>query len=272
MGAAILRAVHELYDEPPKILNDPVVPLLVDHAVLQQVTSNTQWMNDRLVAALRSHIVLRSRYAEDCLREAVDDGVQQCVILGSGFDTFAYRQPAWASALRIFEVDHPASQRAKLERLTASKIPVPSNVEFVSGDFETASLPEILQASSLDFAGPAFFSCLGVLVYLDPGSTKTIFRLAGSFPKRSELVFSFSQGNRAGAAPGGIAALEKEAAALGEPWRAYYDPDALCRELLEAGFSSAIPLSPEEASRVYYRSNGDGLPPPRRTSIIRAIV
>jgi methyltransferase (TIGR00027 family) len=200
-------------------------------------------------------------------------GVRQYVILGSGFDTFAYRQPDWAAPLRIFEVDHPASQRAKVERLRLSGIAPPPNLEFVAADFESASLLEILALSGLNFAAPAFFSCLGVLVYLPADSIKALFQLVASFPKLSEIVFTFSQGSRffddqSGPGP----TLAEAAAAVGEPWRSYHDPDELRRELSETGFSQISFLSPQEAEHLYYRDRQDDLRPPRRTAIGRAVV
>ena len=274
VGVALLRAVHELYDGEPKILSDPVIRRLLQDSDWQGSSANPEWSRTPLMTALRSHVVLRSRYAEDCLQEAVLSGIRQYVILGSGFDTFAYRQPEWASVLRIFEVDHAASQRSKMERLALSAIPAPSNLEFVAADFESAPLRDVLlNASSLDFLAPAFFSCLGVLVYLPRHSATSIFRLIASFPKRSEIVFSFSQGNLNGdQQSSGAAALAQGAAAVGEPWQTYHDPNELYRELSELGFSQVTILSPDEARDRYYRGRVDGLPPPRRATLARAIV
>lgn len=273
ISVAVLRAMHELYDDSPKILSDPIIPLLLDNEVLQKAKANLEWYRDPLTTALRSHVVLRSRYAEDSLHEAVLSGVHQYVILGSGFETFAYRQPDWAAPLRIFEVDHPASQRAKMERLRLSNISLPPNLEFVSADFESASLRDILSQSSLDFTMPAFFSCLGVLVYLPEDSVKAIFQVAASFAKLSEIVFTFSQGNvTSGDERGSRPSLAEAAAAVGEPWRSYHRPDVLRRELSEIGFSRVAFLSPQEAKYRYYRDRCNGLPSPRRVSIARATV
>lgn len=115
---------------------------------------------------MRSHIVLRSRYTEDSLAEAVGNGVRQYLMLGAGLDTFPYRQPHWARMLRIFEVDHSASQRSKRERLALAGIEVPSNVELIACDFETTSLSDCLRKSSFDFGKPALLSWLGVTMYL----------------------------------------------------------------------------------------------------------
>ncbi len=81
IGVAVLRAMHELYDSNPKILQDPVIPLLLDNQVLQNATSNLQWLHDPRNLALRSHVVLRSRYAEDSLREAVLKGCGNTLFL-----------------------------------------------------------------------------------------------------------------------------------------------------------------------------------------------
>lgn len=264
VSVAILRALHQLCDASPKILDDPVVPLLLDADVLQNARNSPEWLDAPRAKALRSHIVLRSRYAEDCLREAVARGVRQYVILGSGFDTFAYRQPAWARGLRIFEVDHPASQRAKLERLRSCGILRPANLEFVAADFETPSWRDTLASSSLEFTAPAFFSCLGVLVYLTADAIQSAFRLVASFPALSEIVFTFSQG--------GVESLAHDAAASGEPWRTYFDPDSLAAALTRDGFSEVAFLSPGGAIDLYYRDRMDALPPPGRITMGRALV
>ena len=80
--------------------------------------------------ALRLFIAMRSRFAEDCARRAVESGVRQVLILGAGLDTFAYRlEPR--DGLRVFELDHPATQRDKRRRLDEARIAEPSHVAYV---------------------------------------------------------------------------------------------------------------------------------------------
>ena len=79
----------------------------------------------------------RSRYAEDELARAVAHGVTQYVVLGAGLDTFAYRNPH--PGLRVFEVDHPATQAWKREQLQAAGIAIPPSLTFVPIDFEQAN-------------------------------------------------------------------------------------------------------------------------------------
>jgi len=105
-----------------------------------RLTADPGRLREPRLAALRCHVVLRSRYAEDRLAAAAAAGVGQAVILGAGFDTFAYRQPAWAAPLRIFEVDQPASQAAKRELLGRAGISAPANLTYVALDFERLPL------------------------------------------------------------------------------------------------------------------------------------
>ncbi len=274
LGVAALRAVHQLLDGEPKILEDPIAARLLGPEFLNRFAENPGKAHDRGIQGLRGHVVLRSRYSEDRLAGAVERGVQQCVILGAGFDTFAYRQPLWARRLRIFEVDHPGTQREKRERLQAAAIETPENLEFVSIDFESVSLQDGLRSSSLDFSEPTFFSCLGVLVYLSEEAVRDVFQLVAAFPPGSEIVFTFSLADSA--LSGEDAALRARIAAtvdsLGEPWRTHFDPELLAGDLKGCGFSEFTVLTADEAERKYFAGRHDRLRPPRRSAIASAIV
>src|SRR5450755_3917709 len=136
-GAAVMRALHQAPSHDPKILSDPISVRLVDP--LSDFYKSRVDLLERLPVLTRLRLeatfVMRSRYAEDCLAEAFDNGVRQYVLLGAGLDTFAYRQPSWAKSLRIFEVDHPTTQRWKRRRLAEARASVPLNVSFIPGDF-----------------------------------------------------------------------------------------------------------------------------------------
>jgi methyltransferase (TIGR00027 family) len=274
LGVAALRAVHQLLDCEPKILEDPVSARLLDADVLQQIQSNPARTQDPLTKGLRSHVVLRSRYSEERMAQAVQRGVRQCVILGAGFDTFAYRQPDWARSLRIYEVDHRATQDDKRQRLRSANIPIPENLEFVTIDFEAVSLRESLQASTLNFSEPAFFSCLGVLVYLTREAADAVFQLVAPFPASSEIVFTFSTPDSSLSSNDAEhrAALAGMANSMGEPWQTHFEPEALMRDLRVLGFGEVSFLSPDDANQTYFGSRSDGLRAPRRGGICAATV
>jgi len=125
--AAIFRALHQTVDEDPKILADWIASRLIDVSSGDYQVRLAECEQPRARVA-RSNIVLRGRYAEDCLGEAIARGVRQFLVLGAGLETFAYRQPPWASALQIFEADHPATQAWKKEKLAMAGIIPPPNL------------------------------------------------------------------------------------------------------------------------------------------------
>jgi methyltransferase (TIGR00027 family) len=272
MRVAELRAAHLLMDGEPKIFDDRVVLQLLDADVIDNIHAHAAELCAPWLLGMRSHVLLRSRYTEDRLAEAVKRGVDQFVILGAGYDTFAYRQPAWASRLKIFEVDHRASQRAKWERLQAAGIEIPSNLEFVSIDFEHVSLQEGLTASGLDFSRPTFFSCLGVLVYLTEEAAFGVFGLVASLPQSSEIVFTFSQPDSVldAAEMSRRAKVASLAESMGEPWRTHFDRITLTARLREMGFTEVLVLDPAEAQAKYFSGRTDGLRPLKRENVASA--
>jgi len=110
VGAAMLRAAHQVIDGNDKLLDDPVILKLIGEDAIQHLLERKREFYLPGTLAMRTHVVLRSRYAEDCLYDAYNAGITQFLILGAGMDTFAYRQPKWAGGLTIVEADHPASQ------------------------------------------------------------------------------------------------------------------------------------------------------------------
>ncbi len=269
LGVAVLRAVHQLLDAEPRILDDPVVVRLLAASTLEQIRTDPERFRSPARNALRAHVLIGSRYAEDRLAAAVARGIRQYVLLGAGFDTFAYRQPPWAESLRIFEVDHPASQRAKRERLDAAQVPIPANLEFVPIDLETTTLRDGLRACAFDPTIPTFVSWLGVLMYLSTNAIAAVFQVVAALPPSSEIVFTFAAPDDADPERAQVAA---RAAAQGEPWRTWIEPDDLARQLYAAGFSHVALLTPAESTERYLRDRADGLRAPRRTSIASATV
>jgi methyltransferase (TIGR00027 family) len=265
-GAALLRAMHQLVDDPPPILDDPVSVRLVGAERADAIRSHPERAAEPATAGLRSHIVLRSRYAEDWLRDAAGRGVSQYVELGAGLDTFAYRQPSWADQLRIFEVDHQASQQMKIDRLAAAAIEVPANVTFVPIDLDAQPIGPALGRAGFDASKPAFVSCLGVLAYLRPETADSVFGWVASLIPGSEFVFTFARpvtGPQRGTAA--------RAAELHEPWLTRLEPDELNRRLIGLGFRAVEFPGPLELAS-YYSGRKDALRPPGRAAIARAIV
>jgi methyltransferase (TIGR00027 family) len=161
LGAARLRAAHQVLDQA-SILTDPLaLRILGDDIEVSLDHARTHTSGPRM----RWFIASRSRVAEDALTLAVNAGATQLVVLGAGLDTLAYRTQH-AGRLRIFEVDHPATQARKREMLAAAAIAVPETLSFVAVDFEREKLSERLEAAGFKSAERSFFSWLGVVPYL----------------------------------------------------------------------------------------------------------
>jgi methyltransferase (TIGR00027 family) len=269
LATASLRAAHQLLDGEPRILDDPIaVPLLGEDAA-RQIRETADRYRTPAASALRSHLVLRARFAEDRLEAAVQRGVTQYVILGAGFDTFALRQPAWARRLKIVEVDHPGTQAAKRSRIAAAGLQIPANASFAQVDFERESLRDGLARQGVSLQEPTFFSWLGVTMYLARAAVDAVLRSIAAFPAGSEIVLTFlpPPPPESAAEADRIAELAQHVAGIGEPFVSYFEPQALETMLLEAGFARVEFLSPEEARARYYAQRPTDLPPPRRSGI-----
>ncbi len=259
LGAARLRAAHLLIDDPPPIFDDPLASRLLAPEVAAAIREHAERLRTPASLTLRCDVVVRSRYAEDRLAEAVRRGVRQYAILGAGLDTFACRQPAWASALRIVEVDHPASQADKLARLSRAGIAPPPNVWYAAADLEVDDLEPVFRASGFDAAEPVFVACLGVLVYLSERAAGAIFDTAARLPGGSEMAFTFSRPDASTAGPPRPGSAAARVAAAGEPWRTRFDPEALRARLEASGFGWTEFLFAEDIRQRYLRGRDDGL-------------
>jgi methyltransferase (TIGR00027 family) len=279
IGAAMLRAAHQLIDGEARIFEDPVILKILEPVQLEYIRQHPAEYALERWRSLRSHIVLRSRYAEDCLREAVDRGVRQYIILGAGLDTFAYRQGDWARDLRILEADHPASQSFKLHKLEQAGLGPRENQVFVTVDLDKDNLEDVFTGGGGRKGGiesrpvlrpgePVFVSWLGVMVYLRWETIDAVFRFVAGLPKGSEFVFTFSPKRWLGW-PDPVAFMAR---AAGEPWISFIDPPELSDKLKKAGFASVHFLEPEEARQLYYMDATIQLPVPKKSSIVRAMV
>jgi methyltransferase (TIGR00027 family) len=267
-GVALLRAAHRIIDDPPPLLDDTVIGKLLGADVEQRVRARVDDLQSPTVRGLRSHVLLRSRFAEDSLAGATDDGIRQYVVLGAGLDTFAYRQPDWAHALSIVEVDQPASQADKRAALASAGIVVPQNVRYANVDFERETLAAGLERCGVAMDEPTFFSWLGVTMYLTREAIEAVLRTVVRFPKTSAIVLTFSQPRAED--DHARAELAESSAALGEPWVTYFTPVEIGALLRDVGFSSVAFLERDDATRRYYADRRDGLVAPRRVSIVTA--
>jgi methyltransferase (TIGR00027 family) len=257
-GAALQRAAHQLL-ETPRVFDDPLALRVFGAQGVAWLGRNLDRYRTAGARAMRAFLVMRSRYAEDELARAVAGGVRQYVVLGAGLDTFAYRNPH-GSRLRVFEVDHPSTQLWKRSQLLEQSIDIPRSVTFAPVDFEGQTLAEGLKAAGFRADRPAYFSWLGVVVYLSKAAVAETLRFIAARPAGSQVVFDFAPPSDSLSEPerASRAASAARVAKGGEPWINYDNPEPLADELRAAGFASAQYLGAEKMNERYFRDRADG--------------
>jgi methyltransferase (TIGR00027 family) len=203
-------------------------------------------------------VVIRSRYAEDTLREATIRGTSQYVLIGAGLDSFVLRRPAFSDALTIFEIDHPATQTMKIQRIKECGISIPPSVQFIAADLANENLASVLARSRFRTAEKAFFSWLGVSVYLTRQANLATLRAVTSCgAPGSELVFTYV--NQAEFAPDKLKSPHNEnarvVAQIGEPWISGFYPDEIANDLACVGLELLEDLDGKAMWERYRGSN-----------------
>lgn len=220
-SAAHHRAAHQLL-EGGQIFADPfAVPLVGGEAAVRERARPGR-------EPMRTFIAVRHRVAEDEIAAAVGRGVRQVVVLGAGLDTFALRNPHADRGLRVWEVDHPATQSWKRDRLRDIGIRTPAGLTFAAVDFEVDDLAERLAATGVDRDSPIVYLWLGVVPYLTAAAIASTLAVVGETPGSSVIL---DHPEPAGLLPAGMREWHAERAAavarLGEPWVTAYTPDEL---------------------------------------------
>lgn len=258
--AALRRAAHQVLDSP-RVFDDPLALRIAG------ITDEAKFIDELRRKAhpvgrfLRAFIAVRSRYAEDELAKAIRRGVRQYVIVGAGLDTFAYRKGCDATALRIFEVDHPATQAWKRGRLREAGVSVPESLTFAAVNFEKQTLAGGLQAAGFAADAAAFFSWLGVVPYLPREAIVKTLAFVASRPAGSDVVFDYATKptSPASVQQAVFERISQHVAALGEPWVTFFEPDVLKQELSGLGFRTIENLGQEELNQRYFTGRSDGL-------------
>jgi len=248
LAAAAHRAAHQIL-ENGRIFSDRLAVPILGQDPADVVREAEQEPSRR---RMRLFIAVRTRFAEDALAHARERGAVQIVVLGAGLDTYAYRTPLGVG--RVFEIDHPATQAWKRQRLAEAGIPVPPWVTFAPVDFERETLADGLAAAGFDAAAQTFFTWLGVVPYLpEPAIWRTLEFIA-SLPNGAHVVFDYSDPPHA-LPPDARADHDQRAArvaALGKRWLSYLEPPQLHARLRQTGYCTIEDLGPPQIRARYF--------------------
>ncbi|MEO8295696.1 MAG: SAM-dependent methyltransferase [Gemmatimonadota bacterium] len=260
LQVALHRAAHQLLDNP-QVFTDPMALRILDAESVRALRADPGHFERALTGSyLRAILAARSRIAEDALAESVVRGVTQYVILGAGLDTFAYRNPF--PSLRVFEVDHPATQAWKRELLQENTIGAPGNLAFVSVDFNRESFADELVNAGFDPGHGAMFSWLGVTPYVTRAIiAATLTSVASLVGRTGGIVLDYVVPPET--LPLHLQALmalrRAQLKAIGEPWVSFLSGGEMAGLLRAAGFQQISDLGPDEINQRYFSDRNDGL-------------
>ncbi|HTT52924.1 MAG TPA: SAM-dependent methyltransferase [Streptosporangiaceae bacterium] len=260
--AAAARAAHLIVDQAPPIFEDGLAAAMLGEQAEEFISYHRRHGEHLVLSAARAQATCRSRHTENCLADAVNRGTTQYVMLGAGLDSFAYRSPL-AGAVRVFEVDHPATQEYKRARLIAAGIPVPGTTAFVPADFEHDSLAGRLRAAGFNSGRPALVSWLGVTMYLTrPAISQTLAEI-GQFAAGTELITDYllPPGLRDAAGDSYAGLVGPAMAQRGEPWLTCLAPDEMSALLAKHGFGMAGHVSQRDSVSAALWDRSDTLRP-----------
>ncbi len=264
--AAVVRVMHLAF-ESPVVFADPFAEKLTT-PVWRMISKSRlcYLLGTKLIYPalnpIRRQVLARARYAEDQLEKAVSAGTDQYVIIGAGLDAFALRRPDLARAMDIYELDHPASQRAKQVRLKQLSLNLPPRHYFIPVDFEKKTVGAALAASSFDRSRPAFFSWLGTVHYLSEQAVYTTLEsIAGLAHPGSEIVLDYAVSEAYWAAPELKMAkkLKRFTSRRGEVMVSMFDPVSFPETVSRFGYALLENLSLGDQAKRYF-THPDGSP------------
>ena len=286
--AAAARAAHLIVNREPVIFADHLAALLLGEQAEELIGYHRLHGTHLVLSSARAQAVCRSRFTEDHLAAGVRDGVSQYVILGAGLDSFAYRsqpaagelaagepaagEPAGPGLIRVFEVDHPASQQWKRRHLAAAGIPVPDQVSFVPMDFERDPLAGCLGQAGFDPDRPALVSWLGVTMYLTRAAISQTLAEIGTFAPGTQLITDYmlpaALRDETGNTYAGLVA--PRAAEGGEPWLTFLAPGDMSALLQTHGFGGVDHVRQRDSVPATLWKRTDSLRPAALSVLARA--
>lgn len=255
LATSLMRAAHTRLDPNP-LIDDPwgdrLVPdsardLFRESALArmgldarEKALASPESIVDESLLRSRAYanVVTRTRYAEDALQRAVAKGIAQYVLIGAGFDSFALRLPAFAANLKIFEIDFPATQGLKLQRIRECALSLPDSVHFIAADLSQESVQQALARSAYRSDRLTFFSWLGVTMYLTREANFATFKsIAACAPAGSELVFTYFDERLFHLPSESFREMERRVASIGEPFLSGFNPAMLAQNLADCGLT-----------------------------------
>jgi methyltransferase (TIGR00027 family) len=279
-GNAALRAAEWLRPEDERVCYDQFARrflglrfgVIVRSRLLTRIAL---WYAERIIPGAADSLAARTRYIDDYLKQCIDDGIEQLVILGAGYDSRAYRFDGLKGKVRVFEVDHPDTQRAKIQKVKRIFGSLPSHVTYVGLDLDEKKLGEGLLKAGYRKDKKTLFIWEGVTVYLTPEAVdETLAFVAENSGKGSSIIFDYAFQSALDATSDSEEAKKwrKAYERRGEPPKFALKEDEVEEFLSKRGFYQVKGVSMESLENVYFRSKGVSRKVTRLGAIVHADV
>lgn len=259
-----IRAVESLLPAGRRVCFDPLAFVFLEEQLQRRYLLCQRnalmralwiWSLRKDPGGTRAEGVARTRYIDDYSQSCIGAGVEQVVILGAGFDTRAYRLQAF-SKIRVFEVDLPHTQKAKVAKLKAVLKKWPDWVTFVPVDFEKDRLDEKLLAAGYKGDSKTLFIWEGVTPYLTRESVdRTLSLVVANSSPGSSIIFDYLHASAADPETKDkwAKALQKRCESMGEPIRFGIEESQIEAFLAARGFSEVKNMTAGALSELCFK-------------------
>jgi len=261
---ALFRALESTYPRERRLFEDPLAVRFLSPALKTVVYASKAapaqkfvvWLLDSFFSGARASGITRTRLIDDYLIRGTQDGSKQVVILGSGYDSRAYRIAALKNQ-KVFEVDHPSTSKMKKEKIQKASGVDHWHVSYVEIEFNSQSLEQTLNAAGFNGDAPAFFIWEGVTNYLTEAAVRQTLTYIGSLAKGTMLAFTYVHRDaidipKATVKKGVSKLLKKQ----GEPWTYGIRPEELPGLLRECGLNLLEDIASIDYRKRYMYSEG----------------
>jgi methyltransferase (TIGR00027 family) len=275
-GAVLGRASHTLHDENP-VLNDTWAIELLSEKTQAEARDPDHQRRNTEATGFDSRLILAVgvgslRYAEDEVGRSMGEGIDQYVIMGAGFDTFALRRADAVGRLHVFEIDFPDVQALKRERIKKAER-VPAQIPtFVPVDFESMNITTALAASGFDPEKPSVWSWMNTIPYLTNEATEaTLEEVSRLMAPGSRIVLNY-QGEvpLTPAQVEYLGTLRNMTREWGEPMKSRWKPEAFEEMLASCGLQTLDHSTEDDLNERYFKDRTDGMYPAMPARLITA--
>jgi methyltransferase (TIGR00027 family) len=243
---AAYRAIHQKVDKG-SVFKDPLAQKIAGiPGIVLAVMGRTICRDERLRFLFSARSAFSELYIEDSINRR---GTKQIVLLGAGLDTLPYRSSY--QDVTFFEIDHPSTQKWKLQKLKSSKIPIPENVLHASCDFENGDLFDVLQTLGFDKEKRSYFLFLGTIPYLTDKTTISILDSISRLNGGVELVFDYGELRDFDKIESESRAIFKIDKVEEEPYASRLYKEYLRREMDEMGYEVLFDLDAVELLNLF---------------------